>query len=84
MIDSHIHLDADQYADVAGLIKRAREAGVKAVVAVACEKELKQGIRAAFPKAVIGVINTRPKGPCFDTDVDLNEVERAIEWLLRR
>jgi len=33
MIDSHIHLDADQYADVAGLSKRARDAGVKAVVA---------------------------------------------------
>jgi TatD DNase family protein len=32
MIDSHIHLDADQYADVAGLIKRAREAGVTAAV----------------------------------------------------
>ena len=33
MIDSHIHLDADQYADSGGLIKRAREAGVKALVA---------------------------------------------------
>jgi len=33
IIDSHIHLDADQYADVGGLIKRAREAGVNAVVA---------------------------------------------------
>ena len=33
MLDSHIHLDADQYADVAGLIKRAHKAGVKAVVA---------------------------------------------------
>ena len=33
MIDSHIHLDADQYADVGGLIKRARDAGVKALVA---------------------------------------------------
>jgi TatD DNase family protein len=33
MIDSHIHLDADQYADVVTLIKRAREAGVKAVIA---------------------------------------------------
>ena len=33
MIDSHIHLDADQYADVVTLIKRARDAGVKAVVA---------------------------------------------------
>ncbi|HLX36352.1 MAG TPA: TatD family hydrolase [Candidatus Binataceae bacterium] len=32
MIDSHIHLDADQYADSGGLIKRARAAGVKAIV----------------------------------------------------
>lgn len=32
MLDSHIHLDADQYADVAGLIKRARNAGVTAAV----------------------------------------------------
>jgi TatD DNase family protein len=33
MIDSHIHLDADQYADVGAVIKRAHDAGVKAVVA---------------------------------------------------
>jgi TatD DNase family protein len=33
MIDTHIHLDADQYADVVPLIKRARDAGVNAVVA---------------------------------------------------
>jgi TatD DNase family protein len=33
MIDSHIHLDADQYADVAGVIKRARDAGITALVA---------------------------------------------------
>jgi TatD DNase family protein len=32
MIDSHIHLDADQYADPSATIKRAREAGVRAIV----------------------------------------------------
>lgn len=32
MIDSHIHLDADQYADRDKLIKRARESGVTGVV----------------------------------------------------
>src|SRR5205807_2172864 len=32
MIDSHIHLDSDQYYDRVGLIKRARMAGVRAVV----------------------------------------------------
>jgi hypothetical protein len=64
-------------------LARVKSPEVKAVVAVACEKELRVGAQAAFPKAVIGVINTRPKGPCFDTDVDLGEVEKAIEWLLR-
>ncbi|HEY6394891.1 MAG TPA: TatD family hydrolase [Candidatus Binataceae bacterium] len=33
MIDSHIHLDADQYADPSGAIKRARAAGIEAIVA---------------------------------------------------
>lgn len=32
MIDTHIHLDADQYADPSATIKRAREAGVRAIV----------------------------------------------------
>jgi TatD DNase family protein len=32
MIDSHVHLDADQYPDPSGAIKRARDAGVSAVV----------------------------------------------------
>jgi TatD DNase family protein len=33
MIDSHVHLDADQYADPSSAIKRALEAGVTAMVA---------------------------------------------------
>jgi TatD DNase family protein len=32
MIDSHLHLDADQYPDPSGAIKRARDAGVSAMV----------------------------------------------------
>jgi len=32
MIDSHIHLDADQYPDPSGVIKRALDAGVSAAV----------------------------------------------------
>ena len=51
---------------------------------IACTKELRQGILAAFPKAVIGVVNAWTVGPCKDTDVDLTEVERAIQWFLRK
>jgi TatD DNase family protein len=32
VIDSHVHLDADQYPDPSGAIKRARDAGVSAIV----------------------------------------------------
>jgi len=32
MIDSHVHLDADQYPDPSGAIKRAMDAGVSAMV----------------------------------------------------
>ena len=32
MIDSHVHLDADQYPDPSGTIKRAKDAGVSAMV----------------------------------------------------
>ncbi len=64
-------------------LERVKQDGVHAVVAVACEKELSQGVRGAFPKAVIAVENLRPHGPCKDTDVELGEVRKAIEWLLR-
>ena len=57
--------------------------GVKAVVAVACGKELRQGVLGVFPKAVLGVVNLWPHGPCKDTDVALEAVEEAIRWFLR-
>ena len=65
-------------------VDKVRDPSVHAVVAVACNTELRQGILAAFPKAVIGVVNRWPKGPCKDTDVDVARVERAIEWFLRK
>ncbi len=64
-------------------LKLARQEGIKAVVAIACEKELREGITALFPKPGIGVINIRPHGPCTDTDVDMDDVEDAILYLLR-
>ncbi len=65
-------------------IDKVRDPNVRAVVAVACNTELRQGILAAFPKAVTGVVNRWPKGPCKDTDVDVEQVEEAIRWFLRK
>jgi len=63
-------------------VKQARSDDVKVVVAVACEKELVDGIRAIFPKPVIAVINSRPNGPCKDTKIDAAKVREAIEGIV--
>ncbi|MFO8007639.1 MAG: DUF116 domain-containing protein [Candidatus Brocadiia bacterium] len=64
-------------------LKMAKEDSVRAVVAIACEQELKEGMISVFPKPNLGIINIRPHGPCTDTDVDLEEVEEAIRYFLR-
>lgn len=64
MIDSHIHLDADQYADVAGLIKRAREAGVTAAVAPGIAPDSNRrvlGLAREFPDFVQAAIGFHPE-----------------------
>lgn len=57
------------------LVKEARP---KAIVAVACERDLTSGIQDVFPLPVLGVLNERPFGPCFNTRVDVGKLEAAI------
>ena len=54
----------------------------KLIVAVACERDLTSGIQDSYPIPVFGIFNRRPFGPCFDTDVDLNLVEKGIRTFL--
>lgn len=49
------------------------------ILAVACERDLTSGIRDAYPLPVIGILNHRPHGPCFNTGIDLEEVARALD-----
>lgn len=63
-------------------LEAVRRADVTAVIAVACEKELCQGILAAFPKPAMAVPNQCPNGSCRDTTVNITEVRAAIESLL--
>ena len=51
----------------------------KAIVAVACERDLVSGILDCMPLPVYGVLNVRPHGPCFNTQVILPEIDKAIE-----
>ena len=54
------------------------------VVAVACPRDLGQGMVDASPVPVVGVVNSRPNGDCIDTQVDLSAVEDAIKNLLNK
>jgi hypothetical protein len=65
-------------------LERARAPEVRAILAVACSKELSEGICAAFPKRVVGVLNSWPHGACKDTDVDVREVESALLKILKQ
>jgi len=48
------------------------------VIAVACERDLTSGIKDCYPLPVIGVLNDRPNGPCFNTSVDVAKIEQAL------
>ncbi len=50
----------------------------KGVIAVACERDLSMGIHDTGILPVLGVLNIRPNGPCFNTDVDVEEVQDAL------
>jgi hypothetical protein len=52
------------------------------VVAVACERDLSSGVLDSFPLPVLGVLNERPEGPCYNTRVDLRALQEALDLFL--
>lgn len=52
----------------------------KAVIAVACERDLTEGIIDVKGIPVLGVYNERPNGPCFDTRVNMDMVREAVSF----
>lgn len=64
--------------------KMIRELHPKAVLAVACERDLTTGIQDIFPLPVIGVLNERPFGPCCNTRVNLDKVQAVLDNFLNK
>ncbi len=54
----------------------------KIIIGVACERDLTSGIQDSYPVPVFGILNHRPFGPCYDTDVDLELVEKGLRTFL--
>ncbi len=63
--------------------KFVQEFRPRAIVAVACERDLTSGIMDTNPIPVLGVTNERPYGPCLNTRVNLEKVEEAINFFLK-
>lgn len=52
----------------------------KAIIAVACERDLTAGVQDVRKIPILGVFNKRPNGPCVDTSIDVKEIEEAIKF----
>ncbi len=63
--------------------KYVKEYSPKAIVAIACERDLASGIQDATPIPVLGVLNERPYGPCFNTQISMARVEEAIRYFIK-
>ncbi len=63
--------------------RRVAESKPEAIIAVACERDLTSGIQDAYPLPVIGILNDRPFGPCFNTSVDISKVADALEFFAK-
>lgn len=49
------------------------------IVAVACHRDLLEGLRDSWSHPVYAVLNERPKGPCHETTVSIASIEFAIQ-----
>ena len=59
-----------------------RDTRPKAVLAIACERDLMSGIQDVYPLPAVGVLNIRPNGPCYNTHVDMALVRKQLEDII--
>lgn len=62
--------------------KYVQEYKPRAIVAIACERDLTSGIQDTNPIPVLGVLNERPFGPCFNTSIKIPDVEEAVRFFI--
>lgn len=62
--------------------KIVNETQPDAIIAVACHRDLTDGVRESWHYPVYAVLNERPYGPCHDTRVNVDTVESIIKKIL--
>jgi len=54
----------------------------KIIISVACERDLSSGIADVGRIPVIGIVNDRPNGPCYNTNVDVDAIRNKLESII--
>lgn len=55
----------------------------KAVLAIACERDLMSGIQDVYPLPAVGLLNVRPNGPCYNTRVNIEDVRKMLDKIIK-
>lgn len=55
----------------------------KMILSVACERDLTSGIIDVGKIPVIGIVNERPNGPCYNTCVDVNILKEKLDSIIK-
>ncbi len=58
--------------------KLIKDTNPDVIIAVACHRDLVDGVRESWKYPVYALLNDRPKGPCFETSVSVKAIEFAI------
>jgi len=59
--------------------KTIAETRPKCIVAVACHRDMVDGLLETFPLPGYGVLNERPHGPCINTNVDVGKIKGFLK-----
>jgi hypothetical protein len=71
----------DLYVSTGGTMARlvVKDKMPDLILAVACERDLLSGIRDTLMFPVIGILNERPHGPCYNTTVNPDAVKAVLQ-----
>lgn len=56
----------------------------KFIIAVACPRDLVEGMKDVFPIPVYGLLNERPEGPCVNTRLAVPQLKHLLEQTVQK
>ncbi len=80
LVDTHAHIYSEYYANIADVLKRAEEAGIKYIINAGCDtKSNEEILKLLSNSALYGVIGIHPENVHEYTDADLAYVEENCQ-----